>query len=252
MSRIRSLKPEFFRSRSLARCTRDARLTFAGLWTEADDAGRGIADARVLKGALWPLDDEIDHLAVESHLSELERSGHLTMYVVGEERYYEVTSWRRHQPPSARRGEGKYPPPDSIGINPDESCKNVQYQGSGVMDQGSGVMGSPGGELVLLDAFDAFWQIYPRKVAKPKAQSAFRSAIKGGTDQGEILGGLERWRLYWHAQRTSMEYIPHPTTWLNQQRWNDPVVAEHPSQGRVLGKNASAIEDRMRANGMLS
>lgn len=111
MGRIRTIKPEFFRSRSLAQCSRDARLTFQGLWIEADDHGRGVADTRLIKGAVWPLDDDITPETVETHLQELESTRHLMLFHVSGERYYEVLAWEKHQAPAYRRGEAKYPSP---------------------------------------------------------------------------------------------------------------------------------------------
>ncbi len=108
MARIRSLKPDFFRSRSLARCSIGARLTFAGMWTEADDKGRGIADARLLKGALWSLDDAITHGMVTEWLRELSRE-HIVLYEVDGEQYFEIINWEKHQAAAYRRGESQHP-----------------------------------------------------------------------------------------------------------------------------------------------
>lgn len=115
MARIRTLKPEFFRSRSLAKVSRDARLTFQGLWCEADDAGRGIADGRILKGTIWPLEDDITPEVVEGHLSELERTGHVRFYEVDGDRYYLVLSFEVHQAAAYRRAQPIYPEPPAHG-----------------------------------------------------------------------------------------------------------------------------------------
>ena len=113
MARIRTIKPEFFRSRSLAKCDRDARLTFAGLWTEADDHGHGVADPRILKGAIWPLDDDVTHQHVSAHLRVLVETGHIRLYEVDGETYYEVVNWSDHQAAAYRRGEPKHPAPEA-------------------------------------------------------------------------------------------------------------------------------------------
>lgn len=143
VARIRTIKPEFFRSRSLARCSIPARLTFEGLWCEADDHGHGIADARILKGCIWPLDDEIEHVHVEKHLLELEETGHVLLYEIGGERYYEIVRWTENQAPAYRRGDAKHPAPDGI-IPHDDACKEVQdatesvLEGIGKEGKGSG------------------------------------------------------------------------------------------------------------------
>lgn len=144
MGRIRTIKPEFFRSRSLARVDRDARLTFAGLWTEADDHGRGIADARILKGALWALDDDVTHEHVSAHLRVLDATGHITLYTVGQESYYEIVNWTKHQAAAYRRGEPRYPGSDegvaavshdgvqeSADVTPDRAGTGNEEQGTG-------------------------------------------------------------------------------------------------------------------------
>lgn len=127
MARIRTVKPDFFRSRSLAKVSIPARLTFAGLWTEADDLGHGPADAEILKGSLWPKSAEVTAADVETHLHELVNTDHISLYVVDDERFFAVTNWAKHQSAAYRRGEAKFPTPDEG--NPwseHESCKIVQ------------------------------------------------------------------------------------------------------------------------------
>jgi hypothetical protein len=31
---------------------------------------------------------------------------------------------------------------------------------------------------------------------------------------------------YWKAKETELEFIPHPSTWLNGERWEDEIVIE--------------------------
>ena len=133
MSRIRSLKPGYFRSRSLARLPLAARHTFAGLWCEADDEGRGIADARLLKGAIWPLDDSITPDDIEEHIGLL-GVDHITLYDVGDERYYEVVRWEEHQSAQFRRSEGVYPAPNGVRA----AREGVPEKGEGSKEKGEG------------------------------------------------------------------------------------------------------------------
>lgn len=111
MARIRTLKPEFFQSRSLARISRDARLTFQGLWIHADDAGNGIDEPRVLKGLIWPLDDDVTPADVGAHLDALEREGCILRYRASDgETYYHIIKWTEHQVIS-KPSKPKYPSP---------------------------------------------------------------------------------------------------------------------------------------------
>lgn len=138
MARIRTLKPDFFRSRSLARVPVAARLTFQGLWCEADDHGRGIADDRLLCGVLWALDDDITPPVVADHLTKLAETGHIRLYEVDGEAYYEIVGWEKHQAASYRRGDPMHPLPPaktpSSGTLHDQACKEVPDAQSDVLE----------------------------------------------------------------------------------------------------------------------
>lgn len=92
----------------------------------------------------------------------------------------------------------------------------------------------------IADEFVGFWSLYPRRVGKKAAERAFRTARKAASVE-EIAAGL-------HAQlpdlrRRETRYVPHPATWLNQQRWaDDPGHAASPASGRNY--DLEALQDR--------
>ena len=67
-----------------------------------------------------------------------------------------------------------------------------------------------------------FWAAYPRKAGRPAAMRAWR-AIKPQNEamRDAICDGLELWVQFWEADDTPRRYMPHPSTWLNQRRWED-------------------------------
>ena len=69
------------------------------------------------------------------------------------------------------------------------------------------------------DHFDRFWQLYPRKIAKQKCASWWQRNADTGSPV--ILHGIKRWADYWQQSNTETQYIPHPYTWLTQERWYD-------------------------------
>lgn len=99
MARIRTIKPGFFSSLSIAELPIPTRLTFIGLWTYVDDEGRGVDDARLIKAALWPLDDNYTTKKVEADLVMLATKGRIVRYEHGGRRYLAVvkSSWKEHQ-----------------------------------------------------------------------------------------------------------------------------------------------------------
>lgn len=76
--------------------------------------------------------------------------------------------------------------------------------------------------------FEMFWTAYPRKEGKGEA---FKSFLKATDDCGatvqDLLDGIDKYKQTEQWQRDGGKYIPHPTTWLNQKRWEDtPMVTQ--------------------------
>ena len=72
--------------------------------------------------------------------------------------------------------------------------------------------------------FQAFWDQYPRKVAKRAAQSSWNRLSE--SEQKEALDAISDHLKYWKLKETAKEFIPHPATWLNQGRWEDELDME--------------------------
>jgi hypothetical protein len=96
--------------------------------------------------------------------------------------------------------------------------------------------------------FAEFWACYPRKLGKPAAKASFARALTKA-DLAEVADGLRLWCAYWKA-KNDMEHVPHPTTWLNQERWNDrPPAATRPRANAgiehlLADMNGTVIETR--------
>jgi hypothetical protein len=72
---------------------------------------------------------------------------------------------------------------------------------------------------IQVDHFEEFWQIFPRKVAKVAARQEWRRQKITEALWAQIQETLA-WQLPIWARRDP-ECIPHPRTWLHQQRWMD-------------------------------
>ena len=117
MARIRTIKPEFFTSLTITSLPVEARLTFIGLWTHADDEGRCIDDARLIKAALWPLDDRVA-ADIEADLRALTEASLIVRYRVGDRSFLAVCGWTEHQHIN-RPSKSKLPAPPPPGTAPD-------------------------------------------------------------------------------------------------------------------------------------
>ena len=76
------------------------------------------------------------------------------------------------------------------------------------------------------DDFEAFWSDYPRKVGKGAAVKAWKAATRKTNPQA-IRDGLRR-QLPAMTQQEP-RFIPHPSTWLNSERWTDDPEALRPN-----------------------
>ncbi|MGN1057203.1 MAG: hypothetical protein ACI4QS_10880 [Comamonas sp.] len=87
----------------------------------------------------------------------------------------------------------------------------------------------------LEDLFNRFWVAYPRKIGKDAARSAFAKRKPDEAMLGQMLSAIDAQKQTEQWQRDGGQYIPHPSTWLNQGRFNDEVGALFAGQGNDAG-----------------
>jgi uncharacterized phage protein (TIGR02220 family) len=96
MSRIRTIKPEFWTSEQVVDCSPTARLLFIGMWNFCDDQGIHPASTKRLKMEIFPADSfTLDDIA--TWVDELLRHGLIRQYTVMQDEkahaYWQVTGW---------------------------------------------------------------------------------------------------------------------------------------------------------------
>ena len=75
------------------------------------------------------------------------------------------------------------------------------------------------------EAFDLWWKLYPKKVGKDAAFKSWKKAVKhNGTKPGDLITAIRNQITVNHFVGSNGEnFIPLPTTWLNQGRWKDEI-----------------------------
>ena len=73
-----------------------------------------------------------------------------------------------------------------------------------------------------LEAFDEFWKLYPKRIAKADALKAWNKAIKRKSPDDL----LKLTKLYAEGKLPEMTYIPYPASWLNKELYESVEVAE--------------------------
>ena len=68
--------------------------------------------------------------------------------------------------------------------------------------------------------FEEFWKAYPRKENKRESFKKWKKAVVDITEK-KLLVYTIRFAEKVQRDNTQEKYIPHPTTWLNQGRYED-------------------------------
>ena len=82
---------------------------------------------------------------------------------------------------------------------------------------------------IYTSSFNEFWEIYPHKVGKKKAMEVWNKLKPDDESIERIIDALKKQKET--RQWQDKLYIPHPATWLNQERWNDIIETESYREG---------------------
>lgn len=121
MSRIRSIKPEFWTSEQVMECSPLARLLFIGMWNFCDDQGVHPASTKTLRAEIFPSDDISAH-QITGMISELVAQGLLVEFQADGRAWWHVTGWSHQK--IDRPSRSKYPsPPKSCDPEPPDGTR---------------------------------------------------------------------------------------------------------------------------------
>lgn len=102
----RIIKPEFWQSNTLRKCSFEARLLFIGLWNFCDDYGVCLNSNRKILGDVFPFEDKISEQDINDWKEELIKHKLIIPVEIESNKYLIVRSWFEHQKiqrPSLRR-----------------------------------------------------------------------------------------------------------------------------------------------------
>lgn len=247
MARIRTIKPEFWTDGEIVRMSPWARLLFIGSWNfTLCDHGHLDDDPFRLKMQIFPA----DNVDIDALLEELISAGRVTrLWDTDGRSYLHIRRFEDHQKidprwktrcpacnspeltethvslgePQRVDGEAHRDSPKLTATHPRKGWEGMGRDGMGEDTRSPAAPSSP-----RVTRFDEFWAIYPRKVGKDKARTAYTTATKR-TDEDTIIAGATR--LAQDPNLPEKTFIPHPTTWLTRGGWDDePLPSRRSSQ----------------------
>ena len=98
--------------------------------------------------------------------------------------------------------------------------------------------------------FDEFWAAYPKKVGRKAAQTSWKNKTKPTRAHDKIMTAIGRARVTEQWQKEGGRFIPNPTTWLNQGRWDDEYeeVAPNGVNSKYFDRNKQQSDTTAKGN----
>lgn len=102
------------------------------------------------------------------------------------------------------------------------------------------------------DPFEIFWNTYPRKCGKAMARAKWKQITGNGMQAkcrdrdgntmdvdlyatpDDLIEGAKAYRFECVDAETAPQFIAHPSTWLNQGRWDDLSADERADKARKM------------------
>ena len=211
--RSRNIKPGFFQNEYLVELPPETRLLFIGLWLIADRDGRLEDRPKKVKMQVFPA----DNYDVDPMLQQLADARLIVRYEVDSTRYISIPAWSKHQNPHVKEKESTIPAPDSHGAS--QVFTETDRADSLIPDS----LQKIGQMTHLTTRFEDFWKMYPRKRKKKTAKEIWRRKKLDKLADTLIKDVETRLRA---DKQWADGFVPDPTTYLNQERWEDELAPE--------------------------
>ena len=216
--RNRILQKTFWTSEEILELELHERLLFLGMTNYADDEGIIKTSPKALKAKIFPADN-ISIEKINNALFKMRELGLIRFNIDGT--LCRFTSWydfqKINRPYPSKFNFVEESGDDSVNVhgtlthhsspNNNNNSKNKNKKNNNKTNKYS-------------NEFESFWKSYPRKVAKSKCSIKFEQQINNyGLEN--VMIGTEVWVDYWDKTRKDVEFIPHPYTFLSQERFMD-------------------------------
>lgn len=255
MSRIRTIKPDFWTDGVITSISPFARLLYIGTWNfTLCDHGHLADDASKLKLQVLPGDD----VDIHELLGELMDSGRIVRLSGPDGRtFLHIKRFQDHQkvdprwssrcPACSLLNSGELTETHrSFSKLPGTPLNSVQERKGkdGIGEERKEEL--PSSPPARIDRFPEFWAHFPRKVGKGSAAKAFSAATKRAPAT-EIIQAAARYAL--DPNLPEAHFIPHAATWLNRDSWQDEPEAPRrpPERAGSAGQQMSTGTQRAMA-----
>lgn len=250
--RIRSIKPEFWRSQDISSLPVEDRLLFVGLWSYVDD--NGVGEDRVSQIAADLFADDIERdpsetfARVSRGLLKLSEAGSIKRYEVSGRSFLRVVNWAKHQridKPNKPRfpfENGVIAPEFDTSARPSRDSREIVAPGTEEQrNKGTEEQGNRGTDISLaLPDFETVWQSWPKKTEKDRAEKEYLKHARTLPDLDVRIAAFGRA----YEASTDKQFIPSLAAWLHRKRWTDELPSRSGSESRV--QRGLSVADELR------
>lgn len=110
----------------------------------------------------------------------------------------------------------------------------------------SGCVSSSGDEVEVLQRMEKFWNAYPRKQGKEKLKNVWKEMSPSELLLETMLKAIEIQKKSSAWKRESGRFIPLPSKWLTERRWEDVAYQEPIPAPSVYKKRETYTSDEIR------
>jgi hypothetical protein len=160
-----------------------------------------------------------------------------------------ASNWSKRSPTEAPT---ETPTPHARGIEVEvevevEKIKDLKTHTSSKIDDGARKNHIKKASIIpeYSQSFLEFWELYPRKVGKTAANNSWREigVTKKVTTKTIIDALLSQNQAGMFDLSDKMTHCPHPSTWLNNRRWEDEII-----KGDLYGNRTGSSRGKTRVH----
>ena len=196
-----------------------AQSLYPMLIANSDDFGRLSGDAFTVKHAVFPTSPRRED-EFAAAITAMHHVGLIQWYETDDGQVIQIYKFKENQPGLHQGIRSRFPE------SPVTSADFTETRESPSEEKGREEKRTEGKRTALTRktdpvSFETFWMAYPRKKSRSTAEKVWRTLAPSPELLQQILDAIaaQRNSPQWIEQRG--KFIPYPSTWLNQKRWED-------------------------------
>ena len=234
------IDPGIWQSQDFGKLPTLAKLVFIGLFSQADDEGRGRANPQYIKNTLFPY-EEMRKSDIDSALAIIATHMSIVFYTCDDNEYYALTNWRSWQkvekPQQSRlpsREEGALTKRESVGAQTRNGRETIETVMRRKEADGGGYSAN----------FETFWAAYPRKDEKGGAYKQYQARLNNGFSEEDILSATKAYAQQCRQERTERKYIKQAKTFVGPSTPFCDYLPPQTAAGSAMRKDPFAEAER--------